>query len=167
MTNTWTITKAHGKGRRGVGPWPDEDTLPETFTATAVRGGLRATIAGGYDGTRVRISSLLLDGRDITPRDLPRVKLGEIVRTVLEELGTAQNLAHVGRYDGPPTDEEGLRLMAAVYIWHQVTHSEISPREAVKRHWNLSDRAAKYHLGKAEAIYPPLAEARRAESGEA
>lgn len=136
-----------------VGPFRT-DTLPEHYEAEASADGLQVRCKIRFDGERLAVEEITVtrtDGGSVTPRELSRIQLGEIVRGSAEELGTAQNAAHVGRRPGRKPTEEELALVAAVYCWNYATWGE--PRQAVRRHWDLPSATASYWINKAATLH--------------
>lgn len=132
--------------------------MPSRFRAKVTsEDDLAVTILGRWDGSnRIELQQVAeimhADGSPITPRDLTRVQLAEIVQLAGGALAQPGHGAHVGRRPGRKPTPHELKLLASVYWFHYVIWG--SPRQAVMKLWDIPRSTANRWIRQAAELYP-------------
>jgi hypothetical protein len=119
---------------------------------------ITAKISGGWDGSsRIDIEALEVcrtDSRSLTPRDLTRVQLADVVRKAAGAMVRPGQGAHMDLRPGRKPTPDELKLVAAVYWYHHVAWSH--PRRAVMAMWDLPRTTASRWINRASGLWGPL-----------
>ncbi|GLZ10268.1 hypothetical protein Acsp04_05030 [Actinomadura sp. NBRC 104425] len=143
-----------GAGYISFGPLGDK--LPSAFTATVdyAERPVTMTVHVTFDGRRARVDKLIIEsknGREVTPRDVAGLQLGEVVRDATRaRITPGAGLAVDRRPDRRPTPDE-LQLVAGVYWAHYVMWGD--PRRAVMAIWDIPRATANRWLRRCRELY--------------
>lgn len=140
----------------------DQQKIPESFERSVRNDELNLTLVAGcaFNGDKIILRRLTVEGTEIAPRDLTRLGLPWVIREIaadvipdsykwdvfVESVATMDNAR-----TGGPTDEILLEI-AQTYWYDHITWG--TPRANIMNMWGISRTTANEWIRKAAKLYP-------------